>query len=796
MKKLFSLLAIAIATSLAFVACEKIDNLEENDSAPVVKTVQFSAGTGTKTIFGTPEGTSVPTLWTTNKTVAVSLNLANHKQSTTPVVASGGATATFSADIDDSGSSPYTFYAVSPYSSVVSVSSDYKSFQVNIPESQTPLTASVDENAQILVAKYNAGASFPTTSVAMDFDHLTAYGKISFSNLSLADGESITSVSLTAAQNWVGRYYYYFEDHDPNSAGDIVANSAGKTITLTTSSFSDIWFACAPVDLGGQTVKVVIATDQGNTYSKTVTIPAGKTFASGKINAFTVNMNGITPDAAAVYDLVTDPAELTVGTHVIIAAPEDALYAMSTTQNTNNRGATSVTKDGNTITSPSDAVQIFTIAAGTQANTIAFSTGSGYIYAASTSSNWLRTEEVLSDNSSWSVAIDGSGIATVVAQGTNTRNHLRYNGSNNPPIFSAYSESSSQAKVSIYKEHDNTVWDLRSIAVTTAPDKTTYEAGEDFDPTGMVVTATYEDHANNERTKNTIVDNNDLTITPSTSLAQGTTSVSITYNGQSTSQAITVTAAITWDLKSIAVTHAPTKTTYTAGDYFDPAGLEVTATFENHDNTEQTKEQVVDNANLTFTPSTSTALTTENTSISISYTVNAIEKSTSQTITVNAGGGPAIGTVMWAETWQGGTAGEMPSAYGFEGTTVYNSGSVTYTNSGTSTKLYDDTMATTNLLLAKSANSGIWTISGIPTGGRTTLTLTFESNSNATGRYAISTTTENVSLGSLSTSGSSSPYTITATITISGVVETFNLTFTNGTSSNVRLDNLQIVTAD
>lgn len=158
--------------------------------------------------------------------------------------------------------------------------------------------------------------------------------------------------------------------------------------------------------------------------------------------------------------------------------------------------------------------------------------------------------------------------------------------------------------------------------------------------------------------------------------------------------------------------------------------------------------------------------------------------------------GPAIGTVMWAETWEGGTAGEKPSEYGFEGTTVYNSGSVTYTQSGTSTKLYDDTMATTNLLLAKSANSGVWTISGIPTGGRTSLTLSFESNSNSTGRYAISTSTANVSLGSLSTSGSSTPFTVTATITISGTVNAFNLTFTNGSSSNVRLDNLRIVTAN
>ncbi len=639
MKQLFKVLFFATAITVLF-SCDKV---VENETPIVpdsqVRTVQFSAGEVTKSVFGTPAGNSIPTLWTDNQTVAISLNLASHKQSTTPVVANEGATATFSADIEDSGSSPYTFYAVSPYCSVISVSSDYNSVQVDIPASQTPLATSVDESAQILVAKYDAGASFPTTPVTMSFDHVTAYGKISFSNLSLAQGESIVSVSLTASQNWVGRYYYYLEDHTPYSAGDIVANSAGKTITLTTSSSSNIWFACAPVDLGGETVKVVITTDQSTTYSKTVTIPAGKTFASGKVNAFTINMNGISADSAAIYDLVTDPSELTAGTHVIIAAPGAVAEAMSTTQNGNNRGITSVTKDGNTITSPSDAVQIFTIAEGTEANTVAFYTGAGYIYAASSSSNYLRTEVNLTANSSWNVTIDGSGIATVVAQGSNTRNHMRYNGSNNPHVISAYASTSTvETKVSIYKEHDNTVWDLRSIAVTTAPDKTTYEEGEDFDPTGMVVTATYEDHADNSRTKNTVIDNNDLTISPSTSLIAGTTSVSITYNGKSTSQAITVTAPITWDLRSIAVTTAPTKITYTEGEYFDPTGLVVTATFENHDNTLQTKNEVVDNANLTFTPSTSTALTTGNTSISISYTVNAITKSTTQAITVNSAG--------------------------------------------------------------------------------------------------------------------------------------------------------------
>lgn len=637
MKNLFKVLfAVAAATTL-FVACNKEVEIEIN---PAVRTVEFSAGPVTKTVFGTLSGTSLPTLWTESKTVGISLNLSSSAmiQSTAPVVVSDGATATFQAEISDSGSAPYTFYAVSPYSSVVSVSGSYGSVQVNIPASQTPLANSVDEDAQILVAKYAAGSSFPG-SVALDFDHITAYGKISFSNLSLASGESIESVSLTAAENWVGRYYYYVEDHDPYSVGDIAENSAGKTLTLATTSDTDIWFACAPVDLGGKNVKVVITTDKG-TYTKNVTIPAGKTFAAGKVNAFTINMSGITADGAVDYERVTNAADLTVGSQVIIAAIDDVAMAMSTTQNGNNRGATSVTKSQNNtvISSPSDAVQIFTIEAGNKANTIAFSTGSGYIYAANSSSNYLRTETTLSDNSSWKVTINSStGEATLLAQGTNTRNYIRYNPNSGNPIFSCYaSGSTTGSAVAIYKLADNTTWNLSSIEVTTAPYKTTYEAGEDFDATGMVVTAHYVDDADNTHTKNVVLNNADLTISPSTSLTAGTTSVSISYGGQSTSQAITVTAPITWDLKSIAVTTAPTKTTYTAGEYFAPAGMVVTATFENHDNTAQTKQQVVDNANLTFTPSTSTALTTDNSSVSISYTVSGITKSTTQAITVNA----------------------------------------------------------------------------------------------------------------------------------------------------------------
>ena len=634
-KNLFKVLFVAAATTVLF-ACTK----EPETEPAIIRTVEFAAGPVSKTVFGTPEDGEIPTLWTVNKTVGISLNLASTKQSSTPEVSGGGATATFRADIEDSGSGPYTFYAVSPYSSVRSVSDSYKSIQVEIPASQTPLATSVDEDAQILVAKYSAGASFPASAVAMNFAHLTAYGKISFTDLSLESGEAIASVSLTAAENWAGRYYYYAEDHEPYSEGDIVANSAGKTITLSTISDTNIWFACAPVNLRNTQLKVVIATDQGNTYTKRITLPDNEkyTFESGKVTAFKVNMGGIGPDGPVQYDLVTNAAELTVGSQVIIAAPGTTAIAMSTTQNSNNRGLASVTKStgGSAITSPGDAVQILTIEAGNKANTIAFFTGEGYLYAASSSSNYLRTEETLSDNSSWTVTIDAeSGEATVLAQGTNTRNKMRYNSGSS--IFACYaSDSSTGTPVSFYILAAD--WVLDNIAVTKAPDKTTYEAGENFDPTGMVVTAHYVDADDNTHTKDVVIANENLTFSPARDAALTTedTEVTISYSGQSTTQGITVNAAKVWDLKSIAVTTAPTKTTYTAGECFDPTGLVVKATFENHNDTEETKQETVDNANLTFSPSTSTALTTSDVSVSISYTVSGTTKTTTQTITVNA----------------------------------------------------------------------------------------------------------------------------------------------------------------
>ena len=151
--------------------------------------------------------------------------------------------------------------------------------------------------------------------------------------------------------------------------------------------------------------------------------------------------------ADGVWTLVTDLAALKIADQVIIAA-KGANNAMSTTQNGNNRASTAITKSDNTATI-TDTVQVLELREGKTTGTFAFYTGSGYLYAASSSKNYLKTETTLSANSSWNITIANTGVATVKATGSNSRNWMRYNSSNNPPLFSCY--GSGQADICLYK---------------------------------------------------------------------------------------------------------------------------------------------------------------------------------------------------------------------------------------------------------------------------------------------------------------------------------------------------------
>ena len=276
------------------------------------------------------------------------------------------------------------------------------------------------------------------------------------------------------------------------------------------------------------------------------------------------------------FTLVTAESELKAGDIIIIVNQEEK-KALSTKQNTNNRGATLVTISGNTVTS-SDETQEITLEGASGA--WYFNVGNGYLYAAGRKKNNYLKTKIGGKNGDYSKAaiVITSTNTTITFQGDNKNKKLQYNSQNN--LFSCY--TSGQKAVAIYKKTATKT--LTSLAISGEPTKKAYNDGDAFDPTGLVVTGTYYDN-----TTATITNGITWATTPAT-LTVGTTfcSVTATVNGV-TSPAynvtgLTVTKAITLsiDPATSTVVKAPVKVTLTADAgatiYYTTNGDEPTTT--------------------------------------------------------------------------------------------------------------------------------------------------------------------------------------------------------------------------
>ena len=252
-----------------------------------IQTVRFYAEpVDTKARFGEDDGNGVrPTLWSSNDSeVKLSLNYGSAVAAGV-VPSSDFGTASFEATFDFSEvSGPYTFYSVSPASAALALSPSRSAWKVSIPCEQTPSDASPDEAGIILAAASDEFASATQVGdVNLYFNHLTAYGRMSLLNLNLADGETVSAVELTVTTPIVGDWYW------ETSGSGITDYGSSSTLTVNTSRTSDIWFACAPVEVGGEMMTVSVFTSAG-CHEQLVEFPAGRKFEAGQVAVFSVDM--------------------------------------------------------------------------------------------------------------------------------------------------------------------------------------------------------------------------------------------------------------------------------------------------------------------------------------------------------------------------------------------------------------------------------------------------------------------------------------------------------------------------
>ena len=302
---------------------------------------------------------------------------------------------------------------------------------------------------------------------------------------------------------------------------------------------------------------------------------------------------------------------------------------------------------------------------------------------------------------------------------------------------------------------------LQSIAVTTPPTKTSYLSGERFDPTGMVVTATYSNGAKLAATG--------YAIEPSGPLSDGMTSVTIRYTEGGVSCTAIQPITVIHRLESIAVTTPPDKTVYEYGDAFSKSGMVVKATYSDG------AVEIV--SSYSCSPSTFTTIGGQN--VTVSYTERSITKTTLTPVTVERKRLAAVPSQSGSLTYSGSALTPSWSNYDPDQLTI--SGETSATTAGTH---YATFTPTANYRWSDGTTTGKqvgWTIgkaAGSLSLSKTSITLNADAKSTTftvtrAGDGAISAVSSDTSVATVSVSGTTvtvnsvNDKTGTATITVS-----------------------------
>ncbi len=182
----------------------------------------------------------------------------------------------------------------------------------------------------------------------------------------------------------------------------------------------------------------------GNESSPSTTAPStqvtAETVPTGNVTYYAVFGNG-TGGGVDTWTLVSSESDLVVGGTYTFSSSSTSTSSDSVLsgKQTNNYKAA-----GWSSTTPLK----LTLGGSTGAWTFYDVTNSGYLYAASSTSNYLKIQTDNDANGQWAISFNESA-ASITAQGTNNRKYLRYNSSSS--IFSCYNSSTTQSSAYIFR---------------------------------------------------------------------------------------------------------------------------------------------------------------------------------------------------------------------------------------------------------------------------------------------------------------------------------------------------------
>ena len=288
----------------------------------------------------------------------------------------------------------------------------------------------------------------------------------------------------------------------------------------------------------------------GATLGLAMAIGVGVGVAANNNAAREVNAAGAAGD---VYNKITSMQDLTSGgQYLIVSSVTNKAFngALATGSIDANNNYVSVTINNNSITTTAaNKDSYFTISQIAGKTTYAIKASGGFYIgsdaADSNASNELdRSNDPIENTISYSTDhfnIKGPDHYLVFNAGTNAL-RFRYFKSTTSNNGAGNGNDTGYHSITLYKKAESQGGEptLSSISINTAPTKTTYNAGEFFDPTGLIITRTYTDESSN--TYSYADHSSDFSFTPNltTRLTATNNAVTIAYEGCFVNQSITV----------------------------------------------------------------------------------------------------------------------------------------------------------------------------------------------------------------------------------------------------------------
>lgn len=350
-------------------------------------------------------------------------------------------------------------------------------------DTYTKVTSELSDWSGEYLIVYEAG-SYAFDSTLTTLDAVNDYKAVTITNdtITLADAPYFTIASSGTSYTILARNGQYIGRSADSNGLDTSSTAINNTISYNSTD------GCININgVGGAYLRFNSASNQmrfryykSSTYTSQQAIQLYKrvvTATPTPVTSETATPTPVvtatptptpTPTATATpetevntYELVTDASTLAADDVIVIAglySTNSSLYGLNSTQNSNNRGATVIVSDVSalpeTITISSDlGIQELTLG-GNATDHWSLYTGAGYLYAASSSSNWLRTQTTNTANGLWAVSIT-DGVASIIAQGSYTRNDMRFNYNGGAPMFSCYASTTTTLTVSIYRKVEN-----------------------------------------------------------------------------------------------------------------------------------------------------------------------------------------------------------------------------------------------------------------------------------------------------------------------------------------------------